>query len=126
MNRLRRGRVADAIREAELGTTGHIAVRIVPDRDVDALARAKEEFERAGLHGAEHRNASLILIAPRAHSYAVLGDKALHERVGDAFWQQVVDEMRPELARNHLDTAVLHAIHRVGAELRRHFPTAAP
>lgn len=125
MNRLRRGHVAAAIREGEAGTTGHIVVRIVDDRDVDAFARAKEEFERAGLHTAEHRNAALILIAPRAHSYAVLGDSALHERVGDAFWQQVVDEMRPELARNHVDTAVLHAIHRVGAELHRHFPAVA-
>lgn len=125
MNRLRRGRVAGAIREAEAGTTGHIAVRIVPDRDVDAFARAKEEFESAGLHAAEHRNAALILVAPRARRYAVLGDKALHERVGVAFWQQVVDEMRPELARNHVDTAVLHAIHRVGVELHRHFPKAA-
>lgn len=126
MNRLRRGRVAGAIRAAEAGTTGHIAVRIVPDRDVDAFARAKQEFEAAGLHGAEHRNAALILVAPRARQYAVLGDRALHERVGDAFWQQVVDEMRPELARDRIDVAVLHAIARVSAELRRHFPAGTP
>lgn len=125
MNRLRRGHLAAVIADAEAGTTGHIVVRVVDDRDVDAFARAKEEFERAGLHGAEHRNAALILVAPRARRYAVLGDRALHERVGDAFWQQVVEEMKPELARNRVHAAVLHAVGRVGAELHRYFPAAS-
>lgn len=125
MTRLAHARIERAIREAEKRTTGRIAVRIVPGSDVDAFERAREEFERAGLHRASLHNAALVLVAPNAHTYAVLGDRALHERVGDAFWRDVVAEMRPYFQRNRLSDAILHAVDRIGGELEKHFPAAA-
>lgn len=125
MTRLAHARIERAVRDAEKRTTGHIAVRIVPEADVDAFARAREEFERAGLHRASLRNAALVLVAPKARTYAVLGDRALHERVGDAFWRDIIAEMRPHFQRNRIDDAILHAVKRIGAELEKHFPAAA-
>ena len=122
MDRFGRARIQAAIREAEAGTTGHIAVRVIPDREVDAFARAKEEFEHAALHNEPHRNASLILIAPVARKFAVLGDREMHDRVGDAFWAAVVTEMRPFFAKNDLRGGILHAIERIGRELHTYFP----
>ncbi len=125
MTRLAHARIERAIRSAEAGTSGRIGVRIVPDEDLDAFARAKAEFERAGFHGAREGNAALVLVAPRARKYAVLGDRTLHERVGETFWRDVVDGMRPYFARNKSTDAVVYAIERIGKELHAHFPAGA-
>jgi uncharacterized membrane protein len=125
VTRLEHARIERAIRAAEAGTTGRIAVRIVPDKNVDAFARAKTEFERAGLHGAHERNGALVLVAPVARKYAVLGDRDLHERVGETFWRDVVEEMRPYFASEKIAAGVVHAVERIGKELHAHFPAGA-
>lgn len=125
MTRVAHARIERAIREAEENTTGHIVVRVVPDRGLDAFARAREEFEQAGLHRHKERNVALVLVAPRARRYAVVGDRALHERVGDAFWQGLVAEMQPYFAGGKITDAVLYAVGRIGSELHTHFPAHA-
>jgi uncharacterized membrane protein len=116
--------VAAAIAAAEEGTSGRIAVRVIPDRSVDALERAKREFERTGLHRHDSGNAALILVAPKARQFAVVGDRALHARVGDAFWRSVVEESRPYFTRGALTEGIVHSVGRVGEALHAHF--AAP
>lgn len=119
-----RRRIAAAIAAAEDGTTGRIAVRVVPDRDLDAFERAKHEFGRTGLHRHPEANAALVLVAPKARQFAVLGDRALHERVGDAFWQEVVASSRPYFARDEIAGGIINAVERIGEQLHRHFPEA--
>lgn len=123
MNRLAHARIERAIRDAERGTTGRIVVRTVPEADVDAFDRAKEEFTKAGLHANEDRNTALILVAPAARKYAVIGDRELDSRVGDAFWQRLVAEMRQYFASNQVEAAILLAVNRIGSELHAQFPS---
>lgn len=117
-----RDAIAAAIREAEDGTTGRIAVRVVLDARVDPLARAQHEFERVGLHRHEAANAALILVAPRARRFAVIGDRALHERVGDAFWDDLVHKSRSYFARGQMFEGILFAVDRIGEAVHSHFP----
>jgi uncharacterized membrane protein len=117
--------IARAIRAAEDGTSGTIAVRIIPDRDVDAFERAKGEFGRVGLHRHEAANAALILVAPKARRFAVIGDRELHARVGDAFWEQIVEESRPYFARGAVTEGIVHAVGRLGGALQTHFAQPA-
>jgi uncharacterized membrane protein len=119
-------RVKRAIDKAEAGTTGKVVVRIVPEAEADALARAKAEFAEAGLHGHEHRNVALILVAPQARSFAIVGDRALHERVGDAFWQDLIAKARPYFARGEIARGIIFATERLGETLRAHFPRTSP
>lgn len=124
MTRDQRAAVARALADAEEGTTGRIGVRVVADRDVDAFERAKREFVHAGLHRHAHENAVLILVAPKARRFAIIGDRALHEKVGDAFWRGVVGETEPYFARGELLDGIVYAIGRAGDALRTHFPDA--
>ena len=125
MTREERTRIAQAIDAAESGTTGRIAVRVIPDTSVDAFERAKREFGRHGLDRHEHANAALVLVAPKARQYAVLGDRALHERVGDVFWQSIVNDTRPLFARGDVTDAIVLAVERIGTALHEHFAEAA-
>lgn len=122
MTRLAHARLERAIREAESGTTGHVVVRIVPDKSLDAFDRAKAEFENAGLHRTAERNVALILVAPKARAFAVIGDRALHEKVGNAFWSDLVAEMRPSFAAGRSGEAIVHAVKRIGEMLHVYFP----
>ncbi len=124
MTRAARERIARAIRQAESGTTGRVMVRVVPDAEVEPYELARAEFLRAGLHHGERGNAALILVAPKAKKFAILGDRELHARVGETFWKNVVAEMEPYLARNDLDAGIVHAVARIGSELHAHFATA--
>jgi uncharacterized membrane protein len=120
-----RAAVARAIAAAEAGTSGRIAVRVIPDKSVDAFQRATHEFARTGLHRHDPGNAALVLVAPNARKFAVIGDRALHERVGDAFWNGVVAESAPYFARGDTRDGVLHAVGRIGEALHAHFASAA-
>lgn len=120
-----RRRIAEAIAKAEDGTSGRIAVRLIPDDTVDAFDRAKTEFERLGMRRHQLRNAALILVAPRARRYCVLGDRALHERVDDAFWRDVVAQMQPLLARDDVAGGIVLGVERLGTAFREHFADGA-
>ncbi len=125
MTRDQRAAVARALSAAEEGTTGRIAVRVIPDKTVDAFERAKHEFARTGLHRHDESNAALILVAPNARRFAIVGDRALHAQVGDAFWRDVVEETRPYFARDDVTEGILHAVGRVGEALHAHFAAAS-
>ena len=77
------------------------------------------------MHNARHRNAVLILVAPRAHKFAVVGDKAIHEKCGDEFWQRVVDEMRAHFQNEKFSHALVETIQEIGKVLASHFPKTA-
>jgi uncharacterized membrane protein len=121
-----RARIARAITLAEDGTSGSIAVRVVNDPHLNAIEKAKDEFLQIGLHDHTAGNAALVLVAPRARQFAVIGDRALHARVGDAFWQQVTLEMRGHFAYGQLADGIVLAVERLGEQLHEHFPTRRP
>ena len=125
MTRKERDTIAAAIAAAEDGTTGRIAVREIPDATVDAFQRARREFEQSGLQRHPSGNAALILVAPKARQFAVLGDRALHERVGDEFWNGIVAESRTYFERGAIAGGVIAAVARIGEALRTHFPRTA-
>src|SRR5881409_4459324 len=95
LSHLEHDRIVAAIREAESKTSGQIRVFMQRGKmDVEPLIAAQKKFHRLGMHKTLERNAVLIFVAPRAHKFAVVGDKAIHEKCGDEFWQRVVNGMR--------------------------------
>jgi len=116
-----RRQISRAIAEAEEGTTGRIGVRIIPDANVDAFDRAKREFKKNGLDRHPAKNAALVLVAPKAHRFAVIGDRELHQRVGDEFWNDVVAETRPYFSRDAVTEGIIRVVGLLGKALHAHF-----
>jgi len=115
-------RIRAAIDSAEEGSTGRIAVRVLQHDTTDALEAAREALHQAELHKHPHRNAVIFLVAPKSRRFAVYGDDAIHQRVGEAFWKDVVAEMAPHFKRGDMTGALEHGIARTGEQLRAHFP----
>jgi uncharacterized membrane protein len=123
LSRLEHDRIVQAIREVEARTSGEIRVFIQRGKlTVDPLIAAQRKFHRLGLHKAPERNAVLIFVAPRAHKFAVVGDKAIHEKCGEPFWQRLVDGMREHFRNEKFSHALVQAIEEAGNTLASHFP----
>jgi uncharacterized membrane protein len=123
VSKLEHDRIVSAIRDEEAKTSGQIRVYIQRGKlNVDPLVAAQKRFRKLGLHRTEERNAVLIFVAPRAHKFAVVGDKAIHEKCGEGYWQRVVDSMREHFRNERFSDAMVDAIRDIGRVLAEHFP----
>ena len=123
LNKLEHDQIVHAIRGAELKTSGQIRVFIHRGQvDVDPLIAAQKKFHRLGMQKTRERNGVLIFVAPRAHKFAIVGDKAIHEKCGAALWQRLVDQMSEHFRNEKFSYAIVDAIREIGEALAAHFP----
>jgi uncharacterized membrane protein len=127
LSRLEHDQIVAAIRTAESKTSGEIRVYIQRGKlNADPLISAQKKFQRLRMHKTNERNAVLIFVAPRAHKFAVVGDKAIHEKCGEEFWQQVVTAMHHCFRQHKFTDGIGGAITVIGEMLAQHFPRTAP
>jgi uncharacterized membrane protein len=123
LSKLEHDRIVQAIRDAESKTSGQIRVYIQRGKlSADPLVVAQKRFQRLRMHKTRERNAVLIFVSPRAHKFAVVGDKAIHEKCGDRFWQRVVDGMRTHFQNEKFSQAIIQGIEQIGKLLTAYFP----
>jgi len=114
--------VAAAVATAEAATSAEIRVHLDARCPGDALGRAALVFERLGMDRTAARNGVLIYVSIEDHKLAVLGDRGIHERVGQAYWDTLVEAVLAHFRAGQFRDGLVHGVGRVGAELRRHFP----
>jgi uncharacterized membrane protein len=123
LSKVEHDRIVHAIREAESKTSGEIRVYVQRGKlNADPLIVAQKRFQRLQMHKTQQRNAVLIFVAPRVHKFAVVGDKAIHEKCGDEFWQRIVEGMRAHFQNEKFSRALIEAINEIGKLLAAHFP----
>ena len=123
MAQLEHKRVVGAIAAAESTTSGEIRVFIQRGELADdALPLAEKKFLELGMDKTAERNAILILVAPRAQKFAVIGDEGVHKKCGPEFWQRLVETMRAHFKRDAFTDAIVEAIESAGRLLAEHFP----
>lgn len=115
-------RIVAAIGAAELRTAGEIRVFVSRQRAEDPVAAAQAQFEKLGMTQTDARNGVLIFVAPPSHTFAIIGDRGIHEKCGDAFWQDVAAAMSGHFQRSAFTDGLVTAVERAGELLARHFP----
>lgn len=114
--------VVQAVRSAELKTSGEIRVIVARHKAPEPVAAAQGYFDRLGMAKSPHRNGVLIFLAPKSKTFAVIGDKGVHERCGDAFWSDVAAAMTERFRRGEFTDGLIHGIERAGDLLAGTFP----
>jgi len=123
LSKLDHDRIVGAIKEAESKTSGEIRVYIQRGQlEADPLTAAQKKFQELGMEKTRERNGVLIFVAPRAHKFAVVGDKGIHEKCGEQFWQDVVGKMRAHFQGEKFSDALAEAIEEAGRALAANFP----
>ena len=114
--------VSRAIAGEEVRTSAEIRVHLDHHCSGEAMARAVAVFERLGMHRTAARHGVLIYVSVGDHKLAVLGDLGIHERVGQAYWERLVEAVLAHFRDERPRDGLLHAVGEVGAILARHFP----
>jgi len=116
-------RVKSAIQMAEQGSSGHVRVSVAAPFWGDTQEAAWRAFDRLEMHRTPHRNAVLLLVVPYRRRLVILGDAAIHDKVGHAFWQQVSHSICERFRAGDSTGGLEHGLQAIGDELRRHFPS---
>jgi uncharacterized membrane protein len=114
--------IVAAIHRAEARSRGEIRVHVTSEAVGDAQGAASEVFVRLGMAKTVERNGVLIYVSPRAQTFAIIGDRGVHERCGEEFWKEVAAAMQTAFRAGRYRDGVLLGIERAGDVLARHFP----
>ena len=96
---------------------GALARLLIPRGAAAASAerRALELFAARCLTRTRDRTGMLILISELERRVVILGDRGIHERVGDAGWREHVDHVVDAIHRGEAARGILDVIERLGA-----------
>lgn len=123
--RIDRERIKRAIEHAEGKTSGEIVVSVAPFFFGSVQRAADRAFVRLGVSRTRERNGVLIFIVPSRRQFVVLGDQGIHERVGQQFWEHVVEAASQRFKSGDLSGGLALGIEEIGARLAEHFPRSA-
>jgi uncharacterized membrane protein len=116
-------RIRSAILAAEAGTTGKIHVTLSHDFKGSTFEHASRAFMRLRLDRSSDRNGVLFFVVPSRREFAVIGDAGIYQKVGQEFWDRVVDAVSEKTKAADLSSGLVHGIEEAGRELRVHFPS---
>lgn len=122
LNKEQQKLVENAIREAELNTSGEIRVHIESEITGDVLDRAAYLFEYLGMHKTEQRNAVLFYLATKSRKFAILGDAGINAKVPADFWDSIKQDMASAFAEGRFAEGLSRGILTAGEQLKKHFP----
>jgi uncharacterized membrane protein len=114
--------VARAVTEAEGHTSAEVRVHLDHSCDGDVLQQAIKVFERLDMHKTAARSGVLVYVSVTDRKLAVIGDRGIHERLGEAYWRGLVAAVRERMRQQQSRDGLIHAVAEVGRELGRHFP----
>jgi uncharacterized membrane protein len=110
------------IQRAEANTSGEIRVCISRKRTRDPVRSAARQFEKLGMTRTRHRNGILIYIAPASRTFAIVGDRAVHDICQQPFWEATRDRMQAHFRANRYTEGIVEAVDHAGQLLAQHFP----
>lgn len=90
--------------------------------DEAVRARAMRAFHEHGLHRTVEGTGVLVFASLFEREAVVLGDRGIHEKVGDAEWDRTVAALVAGLRAGDPGTGFVDAVALAGARLAEHFP----
>ncbi len=115
-------RVKAAIADAERAASGEVRVSVAPFFWGGVRRVAEKAFVRLGMTATKDRNGILFFIVPSRKKFAVLGDKGIHAKVGQDFWESLAGLMSGHFRKGEFTEGLVAAIEESGRQLAAHFP----
>jgi len=117
-----RDKIKAAIESAEHKTSGEICVSVASLFWGSSENAADKAFVRLGMTRTKERNGVLFFVVPARRKFVVLGDQAIHQRVGQEFWDAVATSVSEKFREGNFTEGLVNAIELVGEQLAMHFP----
>ncbi len=114
--------IVEAIKQAELNTSGEIRLHIEPKCEGDPYERAQKVFESLEMNATELKNGVLFYLAYQSKKFAIIGDKGIHEKVSQQFWDAEKEVLVQYFKEGKYSAGLVKAIGDAGQKLKAHFP----
>lgn len=117
-----RERLKAAIEKAENRTSGEICVSVAPLFWGSIEKAAGKAFSRMGMTRTREHNGVLFFVVPSRRRFVVLGDRGIHEKVGQEFWDRTAASVSGKFREGDFTGGLVKGIEEVGQQLSTHFP----
>ncbi|SNR14389.1 TPM domain-containing protein [Tenacibaculum jejuense] len=114
--------IVEAIRQAELNTSGEIRVHIEATTSLSHYDRALEVFKMLNMDQTKAENAVLIYVAVVDHKFVIYGDKGINAVVPNDFWETTRDIIQHNFKNGNFTAGLVQGVLKAGEELKAHFP----
>jgi len=86
--------------------------------------RALEVFAKYHLWDTEQNNGVLIYLLLADHDFEILGDRGIHQYIGDDGWTKISDEMEAMFRKGEFEMGVIFGMQQITQFLIKHFPAS--
>jgi uncharacterized membrane protein len=114
--------IIEAIRLAELNTSGEIRVHLEKTSNGDATSRALELFYTLKMDNTKLQNAVLIYVAVVDKTFVIYGDEGINKVVKNDFWDCTKDLIQSHFKKGEFKQGLIEGILRSGEQLKHYFP----
>lgn len=114
--------IVEAIRLAELKTSGEIRVHIEKTSKGDAFNRALDVFHALKMDNTKLQNGVLIYVAVKEKTFVIYGDKGINDIVGNHFWNSTKDIIQSHFKSGNFKQGLIEGVLKCGEQLQQHFP----
>ena len=124
--------IVEAIGQAEKNTSGEIRIHIENGsslKDEQALQSSKSTLERAvevfhqlEMEKTHERNGVIIYVAVSSKQFAIYGDKGIHDKVADTFWDSTKETILAHFKNGNFKQGLIEGILKAGDQLQKYFP----
>lgn len=121
-NEEQKKQITNAIKNAELNTSGEIRVHIESDCKTEVLDRAAYIFEKLAMHKTELRNGVLFYLSVNDRKFAILGDAGINAVTPDNFWDEIKETVLAHFKNEEFAQGLSKGIEMAGNALKQHFP----
>ena len=120
-------RISNKIKEMEKKTSGEIRVAVKEkksffNRKKQIRALAERAFYKLNMHNTRDKTGILLYLQLNERQFYILADKGINEKVGEAAWQKVRDEIQSQFHDGKFSEGLIWGIERVGKILSEYFP----
>jgi uncharacterized membrane protein len=114
--------VVEAIRLAEMATSGEIRVHIEKTTSIAVFDRALEVFHLLKMDETQLKNGVLIYVAVQDHVFAICGDKGINDLVPPDFWESTKEVMATHFKNGNFKQGLIDGVTKAGDQLKTYFP----
>jgi uncharacterized membrane protein len=123
--------VKEAVKAAELQTSGEIRVSVFKDfpkelrktEPEEALRTlAHQQFVELGITNTKLDNGVLILLVVKPRRFIIWGDTGVNDIIPEGKWQELAGQMSSFFRENRFKEGLCQVVTEVGRILKEHFP----
>ena len=114
--------VVEAIRLAEMATSGEIRVHIEKTTSIAVFDRALEVFHFLKMNETHLKNGVLIYVAVQDKNFVICGDQGINDLVPADFWESTKEVMATHFKNSNFKQGLVDGITIAGEQLKKYFP----